>query len=152
MGSGSVSPRIPPGRPRTGMKQVRAERTSPRKRGCRSASKGLSIFSVRQTPPEGSEWALEMRAIKTIELLVPVSSMRCRTYTPGLSTWWSTTALKGELVSRWVSRLDAFSDYPVRTYLRCIAAGATTAPPEVRSSRSSRTRDKSSQNSNTHGR
>ena len=24
-------------------------------------------------------------------------------------------ALKGELVSRWVSRLDAFSDYPVRT-------------------------------------
>ena len=61
------------------------------------------------------EWALEMRAIKTIELLVPVSSMRCRTYTPGLSTWWSTTALKGELVSRWVSRLDAFSDYPVRT-------------------------------------
>jgi len=56
-----------------------------------------------------------MRAIKTIELLVPVSSMRRRTYTPGLSTWWSTTALKGELVSRWVSRLDAFSDYPVRT-------------------------------------
>jgi len=58
---------------------------------------------------------LEMRAIKTIELLVPVSSTRYRAYTPGLSTWWSTTALKGELVSRWVSRLDAFSDYPVRT-------------------------------------
>ena len=56
-----------------------------------------------------------MRVIKPIELLVPVSSMRCRTYTPGLSTWWSTTALKEELVSRWVSRLDAFSDYPVRT-------------------------------------
>ena len=72
-------------------------------------------FSVRQTHPEGSEWALEMRAIKTIELLVPVSSTRYRAYTPGLSTWWSTTALKGELVSRWVSRLDAFSDYPVRT-------------------------------------
>src|SRR5439155_10460440 len=49
------------------------------------------------------------------ERLVPVSSTRCRAYTPGLSTWWSTTALKGELVSRWVSRLDAFSDYPVRT-------------------------------------
>ena len=60
-------------------------------------------------------WTLKMRAIKPIERLVPVSYMRCRTYTPGLSTWWSTTALKGELVSRWVSRLDAFSGYPVRT-------------------------------------
>src|SRR4051794_18644814 len=41
------------------------------------------------------------------ERLVPVSSTHCCAYTPGLSTWWSTTALKGELVSRWVSRLDA---------------------------------------------
>ena len=97
------------------MKQVPAERTSPRKRGRQFNQQRSFYFSVHQTPPEGSEWALEMRAIKTIELLVPVSSMRCRTYTPGLSTWWSTTALKGELVSRWVSRLDAFSDYPVRT-------------------------------------
>lgn len=56
-----------------------------------------------------------MRVIKPIELLVPVSFMRCRTSTPGLSTWWSSTALKGELVLRWVSRLDAFSGYPVRT-------------------------------------
>ena len=56
-----------------------------------------------------------MRAIKSIELLVPVSYMRCRTSTPGLSTWWSSTTLEGELVLRWVSRLDAFSGYPVRT-------------------------------------
>src|SRR4029077_20378648 len=50
MGSGSVSPRIPPGRPRTGMKQVRAERTSPRKRG-RSIQPARSFyFSARQTP------------------------------------------------------------------------------------------------------
>ncbi len=56
-----------------------------------------------------------MRAIKPIEPLVPVSSTRYRAYTPGLSTWSSSTALKGELVSRWVSRLDAFSGYPVRT-------------------------------------
>jgi hypothetical protein len=56
-----------------------------------------------------------MRMIKPIELLVPVSYMRCRTSTPGLSTWWSTTTLKGILVLRWVSRLDAFSGYPVRT-------------------------------------
>ena len=60
-------------------------------------------------------WTLKMRAIKPIERLVPVSYMRCRTYTPGLSTWWSTTVLKGILVLRWVSRLDAFSGYPVRT-------------------------------------
>ena len=56
-----------------------------------------------------------IRAIKPIEPLVPVSSTRHRAYTPGLSTWSSSTALKGELVSRWVSRLDAFSGYPVRT-------------------------------------
>src|SRR5215470_17614713 len=60
-------------------------------------------------------WTLKMRAIKPIERLVPVSYMRCRTYTPGLSTWSSSTVLKGILVLRWVSRLDAFSGYPVRT-------------------------------------
>jgi hypothetical protein len=59
--------------------------------------------------------ASRMRVIKPNELLVPVSFMRCRTSTPGLSTWWSSTALQGEIVSRWVSRLDAFSGYPVRT-------------------------------------
>jgi hypothetical protein len=59
--------------------------------------------------------ALLMRVFKPNELLVPVSYMRCRTSTPGLSTWWSTTTLQGKLVLRWVSRLDAFSGYPVRT-------------------------------------
>ncbi len=54
-------------------------------------------------------------AIKPIERLVPVSFMRCRTSTPGLSTWWSPTALKRDLVLRGASRLDAFSSYPVRT-------------------------------------
>ena len=33
------------------------------------------------------------RASKPIERLVPVSFMRYRTSTPGLSTWWSATAL-----------------------------------------------------------
>ena len=56
-----------------------------------------------------------MGAMKPIGRLVPVSSTRHRACTPGLSTWSSSTALKGELVSRWVSRLDAFSGYPVRT-------------------------------------
>ena len=91
-----------------------ANTTRPAKNVSNEANRSI-IISAHQTLSRESEWALEMRAIKTIELLVPVSSTRYRAYTPGLSTWWSTTALKGELVSRWVSRLDAFSDYPVRT-------------------------------------
>ena len=78
-------------------------------------SKKVFYFQCAPLLSDRKRWALEMRAIKTIERLVPVSSTRYRAYTSGLSTWWSTTALKGELVSRWVSRLDAFSDYPVRT-------------------------------------
>src|ERR1700759_5472576 len=60
-------------------------------------------------------WKLKMREIKPIERLVPVSYMHYCTSTPGLSTWSSSTVLKGMLVLRWVSRLDAFSGYPVRT-------------------------------------
>jgi len=93
-----------------------------------------------------------MKAIKPIERLVLVSYTHCCASTPSLSTWWSSTALKGELVSRWVSRLDAFSGYPFRTWLPCYAAGATTGPLEVRPSRSSRTKDRSSQFSYTYGR
>ena len=52
---------------------------------------------------------------RSIERLGPVSCVRCRTSTSGLSTWWSTTALERDLVLRKVSRLDAFSGYPVRT-------------------------------------
>jgi hypothetical protein len=59
--------------------------------------------------------ALAMRAIKPIKRLVPVSCTDRSASTPGLSTWWSTTAFKGELILRWVSRLDAFSGYPDRT-------------------------------------
>ena len=58
--------------------------------------------------------ALATRAIKSNERLVPVSCTRCRAFTSGLSTWWSSTALQGELVLRLVSRLDAFSGYPFR--------------------------------------
>jgi hypothetical protein len=58
--------------------------------------------------------ALAIRAIKPDERLVPVSFTRRRASTSGLSTWWSSTALQGELVLRLVSRLDAFSGYPFR--------------------------------------
>ena len=53
--------------------------------------------------------------IKPIERLGPVSFTHCCASTPGLSTWWSTTALGRDLVLRGASRLDAFSGYPVRT-------------------------------------
>src|SRR4029450_4166968 len=56
----------------------------------------------------------------------------------------------GELISRTASRLDAFSGYPFRAELACSALGRTPGTPEARSSRSSRTRDDSSQLSNAH--
>ena len=48
------------------------------------------------------------------------------------------------------SRLDAFSVYPVRTSLPSYALGSTTVSPEVRPSRSSRTRDSSRHDSSAH--
>src|SRR5918999_2041938 len=57
----------------------------------------------------------------------------------------------GSLISRWASRLDAFSGYPIRTWLISGAVGTTTDTPEVRSLRSSRTRSDSSQASSAHG-
>ena len=75
---------------------------------CPKRCKSFSIYQV-------SGWTMIMRAIKPIERLVPVSYAHCCVSTPGLSTWSSSTVLKGELVSRWVSRLDAFSGYPVHT-------------------------------------
>ena len=51
---------------------------------------------------------------------------------------------------REASRLDAFSVYPLRTSLPCFAVGTTTVSPEVRPSRSSRTRDSSRHDSNAH--
>jgi hypothetical protein len=83
---------------------------SPRARPGDPRHKALALVIAHE-----ALWTLKMRAIKPIERLVPVSYMRCRTYTPGLSTWSSSTVLKGILVLRWVSRLDAFSGYPVRT-------------------------------------
>jgi hypothetical protein len=56
----------------------------------------------------------------------------------------------GNLILRLVSRLDAFSAYPLRTWLLSNAPGGTTDTPAVRPSRSSRTRDRSSQISCAH--
>jgi len=51
----------------------------------------------------------------------------------------------GDLILKRASRLDAFSGYLFRTWLTSGAPGGTTGIPEVRPSRSSRTRDSSSQ-------
>src|SRR2546430_16905359 len=57
----------------------------------------------------------------------------------------------GYLILKQASRLDAFSGYPSRTWLTSRAPGGTTGTPEVRPSRSSRTRDSPSQVSYAHG-
>ena len=145
MGSGGIPSLLPPGR-------RRAEK-SPRVNHARGAQNHTTLTDyLRELPGLVSRHETVLLAIKPIERLVPVSSTHYCAYTPGLSTWSSTTALKGELVSRWVSRLDAFSGYPVRTWLSGGATGVTTGAPEVCPSRSSRTRDSASQVSFTHGR
>ena len=57
----------------------------------------------------------KMRTIKSIEQLVLVSFTYYYASTPSLSTWWSSTVLKGNLISGEASRLDAFSGYLVHT-------------------------------------
>ena len=76
-----------------------------------SAARQCRRVMANARMPEGKRGASN----KPIERLGPVSSAPYGAYTSGLSTWWSTTALKGYLVSREASRLDAFSGYPVRT-------------------------------------
>ena len=95
------------GRVRDGIGSGRlAKATRPAKATCGSL--------VEPWAGQGSAGHCLMRAIKPNERLVPVSCTHCCASTSGLSTWSSSTALQGALVSRWVSRLDAFSGYPVR--------------------------------------
>ena len=141
------------GRVRNGIGCSRSAKiTRPAKDGVKSGRDAARRAQGARSAAAHQRWALTMRAIKPIERLVLVSYTHCCASIPSLSTWWSSTALKGELVSRWASRLDAFSGYPFRTWLPCYAAGATTGPLEVRPSRSSRTKDRSSQFSYTYGR
>ena len=80
--------------------------------------------------------------------LVTVSSTYHYASTPALSTSSSSRGLRlssGDLILRGASRLDAFSVYPFPTWLPSCAIGMTTGPPAVGPSRSSRTKDSSSQ-------
>ena len=56
----------------------------------------------------------------------------------------------GYLILRGASRLDAFSVYPFRAWLPGHALGSTAGTPAARPSRSSRTKDSSSQISYAH--
>ena len=76
-----------------------------------------------------------------VGVLVPVTSAPCGVSRSGLSTPSSVGNLERNLISKQASRLDAFSGYPFRTWPTSGAPGGTTGTPEVRPSRSSRTRD-----------
>src|SRR4029078_1042962 len=72
-------------------------------------------------------------------------------------TWSSSRSLQrpyglGNLILWRVSRLDAFSVSPFRTYLPSAAVGTTPRTLEVRPSRSSRTKDSPTQISSAHDR
>ena len=94
--------------------------------------------------------------VKPNEQLVTVSSTCYHASTPVLSNRLSSCALiifrLGDLILGKVSRLYAFSVYPNRTSLPSYATGVTTGSQEVRSSRSSRTKDKPPQISYAHHR
>ena len=80
--------------------------------------------------------------------LSPLPGLHLRPIDPVVHWGPSTTPLGGlcgDLVLEVVSRLDAFSGYPSRTWPTSGAPGGTTGTPEVRPSRSSRTRDRPSQ-------
>ena len=93
-----------------------------------------------------------VRRAEAFGQLVPLGSTCRHAHTCGLSTSSSTTALKGGLISGRVSRLDAFSAYPIRTRLPGRAPGGATGSPLVRPSRSSRTKDRAPQASNARNR
>ena len=73
-------------------------------------------------------------------------------YQPGSLPGTLLAYAMGNLILRLASCLDAFSFYQLRTRLLSYALGSTTDAPEVRSTRSSRTKVNSSQISYAHDR
>ena len=108
------------------------------------------IRSVSTLTPQSFHASVRLLRIgQAIDLLVAVSSMCCHTSTPALSTLSSSRGLtsqrKGYPILRGASRLDAFSVYPVPAWLPCHGPGGPTGAPAAGPSRSSRTKDSSSQ-------
>ena len=79
-------------------------------------------------------------------MLTPMAYQPCRLQ--GVLLAYAT----GSLILEGASRLDAFSAYPVRTWLPSYATGVTTDAPLVRPPRSSRTKGSSPQTSYAHDR
>ena len=92
---------------------------------------------------------IENNQVKTFDLLVLLDLTHYCAYIYSLSTSQSRRCLihihGGYLILSMASRLDAFSGYLNRTQLLSYASGDTTDTPEVRPSRSSRTKDRFSQ-------
>ena len=97
----------------------------------------------------------ERIVVQALGLLVSVSHITVRTpptyQTRSLRVTLPAYAV-GYLILRYVSRLDAFSVYRIRTRLLSYALGSTTDAPVVRPTRSSRTKVSSSQISCAHDR
>ena len=146
--------------------------TFPRVTAVSSSRRGLtSLFGMgRGAPPRNGRHFLSLlglnrmgenrhtdnicttRRTEAFGPLVPLGSTCRHAHTCGLSTSSSPTALKGGLISGRVSRLDAFSAYPVRTRLPGRAPGGATGTPLVRPTRSSRTKVRAPQASNARNR
>ena len=98
----------------------------------------------------------ELRGVNSMDKpngrLVLVSCTHHCASTSSLSTRSSSWALQGDLILGRASRLYAFSGYHNRTSLPSRALGRTTGTQEVRSSRSSRTKDNPPQISYAHSR
>ena len=115
---------------------------------------GVGVSFVRPGP---SRLTAAGRGGQAVRLLGPVGCDGRPSCTPGLSTWWSSRSLHGQLangnlVSEGASRLDAFSAYPVPTWLPGGAPSGTAGTPEVGPPQSSRTRGDAPQVSSAHGR
>jgi hypothetical protein len=98
------------------------------------------------------------RGGQVARLLGPVGCGGRPPCTPGLSTWSSSRSLRcargapGNLVLEGASRLDAFSAYPVPTWLPGGAPSGTAGTPAVGPPQSSRTRGDAPQVSSARGR
>ena len=103
-----------------------------------------------------AETAKRQESAKPAGRLVLVSSTPCGASTSNLLPRSLRGALRvfrlGNLILGGASRLDAFSGYPVRTWLPSCATGVTTGTPEVRPTRSSRTKVSFPQISSAYGR
>ena len=130
---------------------VVARRLSP------DACRGGHFREAFTTPTPSREGKRGGRGGQAAWLLGPVGCGGRPPCTPGLSTWSSSRSLRcpqapGNLVSEGASRLDAFSAYPVPTWLPGGAPSGTAGTPEVGPPQSSRTRGDAPQVSYTHGR